>query len=169
MFRISAAAALAVTTAAVATGCVTVAHRPAPESLLPRPALPAPSVEPNGPEITQSPRREEPRTLPSGPGARRSAPAGSTSPGGRRAEQPRPEPAGKNRAKKPGAGPESRGKPKPGAGTGSGSRRFGPPWQRTKDRRPAAPAPGLCALAREYGRWQGDDHTEALCRHVYGD
>ncbi|CAM5478345.1 hypothetical protein SRIMM317S_06848 [Streptomyces rimosus subsp. rimosus] len=53
-------------------------------------------------------------------------------------------------------------------GSVTGGRRFGPPWRRSEDRHPAAPAPGLCALAREYGRWQGDDRPDEICRRVYG-
>ncbi|KAA6223370.1 hypothetical protein CP973_16880 [Streptomyces albofaciens JCM 4342] len=165
MFRIPAAAALAVTTAAVATGCVTVAHRPAPESLQPRPVAPAPSVEPIGPEVTQSPRRERPGAPPSGPAARRSVPAGPPASGTQRTKRPqRPQPESARKGK--GTGREAEGGPKTGAGPRD--RRFGFPWQRSKTRRPAAPAPGLCALAREYGRWQGDDRTDEICRRVYG-
>ncbi|WP_030673815.1 hypothetical protein [Streptomyces rimosus] len=166
MFRIPAAAALAVTTAAVATGCVTVAHRPAPESLRPRPAAPAPSVEPIGPEVTQSPRREGSGAPPPGPAARRSAPAGPPASGVQRTKQPQPESARKGAGKGKGAGRDGRGGPE--HGSGHGGHRFGSPWQRAEDRRPIAPAPGLCALAREYGRWQGDDRADEVCRRVYG-
>ncbi|WP_158706364.1 MULTISPECIES: hypothetical protein [Streptomyces] len=166
MFRIPAAAVLAVMTAAVATGCVTVAHRPAPESLQPRPVAPAPSVEPIGPEVTQSPRRERPGAPASGPAARRSAPAGPPVSGAQPAKQPRPESARKGGGKGKGAGRGVRDEAKPGSG--HGGRRFGPPWRRSEDRHPAAPAPGLCALAREYGRWQGDDRPDEICRRVYG-
>ncbi|OKI06314.1 hypothetical protein A6A06_37345 [Streptomyces sp. CB02923] len=163
MFRIPAAAVLAVTTAVVTTGCVTVVHRPAPESLQPRPALPAPSVEPFGPEVSRPPVRGRP-TTPSGAAAQRPAPARPPASGARQVRPQGPEPAATGKKKGKGAGRGVRGEP--GA---SGARRYGPPWQRTKDRRPAAPAPGLCKLAREYGRWQDDDSADTLCRHVYGD
>ncbi|MFD7665568.1 hypothetical protein [Streptomyces sp. NPDC059788] len=165
MFRIPAAAVFAVTTAFVTTGCVTVVHRPAPESLLPRPALPAPSVEPIGPEVSRPPARGRP-TTPSGADAGQPAPARPPASGGRRAQPQRPAPpaTGKGEGRGQGAARGVRDKSK-----APGTRRYGPPWQRSGDRRPAAPAPGLCELARDYGHWQDDDSADALCRHVYGD
>ncbi|GCD47622.1 hypothetical protein [Streptomyces paromomycinus] len=164
MFRIPAATLLMLTTAATAavtTGCVTVAHRPAPESLLPRPVLPAPSVEPNGPEVSRPPARERPATPP-GSAAQRPAPALPSAPGAQRPQ--RPESAAADKKKGKGVGRSARGKPE-----APRSRRYGPPWPRAEHRRPAAPAPGLCKLAREYGRWQDDDRADTLCRDVYGD
>ncbi|MFH9426546.1 hypothetical protein [Streptomyces sp. NPDC017529] len=158
MPRIPAAAVLAVVTAAAATGCVTVVHRPAHESLRPRPALPAPSVEPIGPEVSRHPPHERP-TTPSGPAARRPAPVRTPAPAAQEAERARPAPAAKGKA----AGRDgARGKhrsPK--------ARRYGLPFPRAKERG-LPQAPGLCALGREYGRWQDDDRADLICRDVYG-
>ncbi|MFH8347318.1 hypothetical protein [Streptomyces sp. NPDC018045] len=163
MLRIPAAAVLVMTTAVVTTGCVTVAPRPAPESLLPRPALPAPSVEPNGPEVSRPPARER-RTTPPGAAAQQPAPARPPASGAQAPRPQQPEPAATGKKKRTGVDGDVRGKPK-----APGSRRYGPPWRRAENRRPAAPAPGLCKLAREYGRWQDHDRADTLCRHVYGD
>ncbi|MFH8558451.1 hypothetical protein ACH4FE_33360 [Streptomyces celluloflavus] len=147
---------LAVMAAATATGCMTVATPPAVEAT-PRPAPPAPSVEPLGPAARS-------------PGGDRATAAPPPSPGHDHSDPGSSRPDGGGQHRRSGA---PGGHPAP---AGHGHRDPGPAHHHGPLRipriggLPAGPSgTDVCALGRAYGHWRQGSAQQRLCGAFYDD
>ncbi|MFD8305991.1 hypothetical protein ACFV29_27155 [Streptomyces sp. NPDC059690] len=159
MHRTTTTATLLVTVAVAAlTGCVTVQRPPVsgpPPTAPSQPSVPRPDGEREPPNV-QAPAKEALEMIgPSGPaepGAPQQGPAAKA-----------PDPAGKPSA------PRSRARPHPWAPRPE-HRHHQQPRVEIPDVRRSVPknTKDLCALGRQYGRWQAGSPESVICKQAYG-
>ncbi|ANP53746.1 hypothetical protein J2Z21_007966 [Streptomyces griseochromogenes] len=160
MHRTTTIAALVATVAVSAlAGCVTVHRPPAPgrpaDSQTSRPAAPRPDGS-AWPRVVQAPAREALELV--GPSRR----PGHTAPATPRRAVPAPAaPPAPHRPPSPPAAARHHHQPRP-------VRPRRPRADVPQVAPPAAKAPGVCALGRQYGGWRKDSPEAVICEGTYG-